>query len=52
MNDPWSSIEKPSSVVANARRADDKHPYDFYWALDMDGHCLFIYEYELYLYNT
>ena len=45
MNDPWSSIEKPSSVVANARRADDKHPYDFYWALDMDGHCLFIYEY-------
>jgi hypothetical protein len=32
-------------MVANARRADDQHPYDFYWALDMDGHCLFIYEY-------
>lgn len=45
MNDPWSSIEKPSSVVANARRADEQHPYDFYWALDMDKHCLFIYEY-------
>lgn len=46
MNDPWSEIVKPSGTAVNARRTDEKHPYDFFWALDIDGHCLFIYEYD------
>ena len=46
MNDPWSEIVKPSGSTVNAKRSDENHPYDFFWALDIDGHCLFIYEYE------
>jgi len=46
MNDPWLTISKPAGVTANARRADEKHPFDYFWAVDVDGHCLFIYEYD------
>ena len=46
MNDPWLTINKPSGVTVNARRADEKHPFDYFWAVDVDGHCLFIYEYD------
>ena len=49
MNDPWSAIEKPSGATVNAKRSDENHPFDFFWALDTDGHCLFIYEYDCYL---
>ncbi|MEE2730107.1 MAG: PD-(D/E)XK motif protein [Pseudomonadota bacterium] len=45
MSDPWSSIEIPASTAANARRADMEHPHDFFWALDTEGHCLFVLEY-------
>jgi putative PD-(D/E)XK family protein DUF4420 len=46
MNDPWRAINKPSGAAVNAKRADEKHPFDFFWAMDLDGHCLFIYEYD------
>lgn len=46
MNDPWVSINKPYGAAANAKRADDSHPFDFFWAADIDGRCLFIYEYD------
>jgi len=46
MIDPWLTINKPSGPIASAKRADEKHPFDFFWAMDMDGHCLFVYEYD------
>ena len=46
MNNPWMTIRKPTGVTVSARRADENHPFDFFWALDIDGHCLFVYEYD------
>ena len=46
MNDPWLTINKPSGATVNAKRADKNHPFDFFWAMDLDGHCLLIYEYD------
>jgi len=46
MIDPWRDITRPSGASVNARRSDENHPFDFFWALDIDGHCLFIYEYD------
>lgn len=46
MNDPWKTINVPSGSTVNAKRIDKKHLFDFFWALDLDGHCLFIYEYD------
>jgi hypothetical protein len=46
MNDPWQTINKPSGVIVNAKRANENHPFDFFWAMDLDGHCLFIYEHD------
>lgn len=46
MNDPWSAIDKPAGSTVNAKRVSNNHPFDFFWAVDIDGHCLFIYEYD------
>lgn len=46
MNDPWLEIRRPSGVSVNAKRSDETHLFDFFWAVDIDGHCLFIYEYD------
>lgn len=46
MNDPWLAIDKPGGATVNAKRVDNNHPFDFFWAIDIDGHCLFIYEYD------
>jgi len=46
MNDPWLTIIKPRGAQVNAKRASESHPFDFFWAMDIDGHCLFIYEYD------
>lgn len=46
MNDPWAAIDKPGGSTVNAKRVDNNHPFDFFWAVDIDGHCLFIYEYD------
>ena len=46
MNDPWLTIIKPTGATVNAKRADKNHPFDFFWAVDLEGHCLLIYEYE------
>jgi hypothetical protein len=46
MIDPWLAINKPSGLKVNAKRASDSHPFNFFWAMDIDGHCLFIFEYD------
>lgn len=46
MYDPWFAINRPSGAKVNAKRANADHPFDFFWAMDIDGHCLFIYEYD------
>lgn len=39
--DPWRDIVAPAaSQVVNARRVDADLPWDFFWAKDVDGHCL------------
>lgn len=44
--DPWKQIEKPIGSTFSARRADADHPFDFYWARDLEGRCLLVFEYE------
>ena len=44
--DPWSQISAPVEARFTARRADANHPYNFFWARDLDGHCLLIFEYS------
>lgn len=43
---PWAAIEKPNGPIANAKRVDGSHPFDFFWGLDLDGHQLLIFEYD------
>jgi putative PD-(D/E)XK family protein DUF4420 len=44
--DPWAQISRPSGAGLAARRAKAKHPFNFYWARDLDGRCLLIFEYS------
>jgi hypothetical protein len=40
---PWSAISPSSnSSIVSALRADPNAPWDFFWALDVDRHCLLI----------
>ena len=43
MANPWENIVPPPSDLS-ARRIDDSHPLDLYWARDHLGRYLFIYE--------
>lgn len=45
-NDPWQQIAAPVEARFAARRADAVHPYNFYWARDLDGNCLLVFEYS------
>lgn len=40
---PWESIKKPVSDF-NARRADPEHPFEFFWAKDVSGDYLFVFQ--------
>lgn len=43
LNDPWETLEPPSAVSAvNARRVDEKNPWEFFWARALDGKCLLV----------
>lgn len=43
-NDPWAAIGSEVSVGSlRARRADDTHPHEFFWARDARGHRLLVY---------
>lgn len=41
MNNPWSQIKTPKSSYT-ARVARPEHPYEFYWAKDVQGDFLFL----------
>lgn len=44
--DPWRAIPPPSARQSvNARRVDPDLQWDFYWAKDVEGHCLLILAY-------
>ena len=43
MSNPWEEIKTPLSNY-NVRRADAEHPYDFFWAKDVSGDYLFIFQ--------
>ena len=45
-NDPWAQISKPVEARYTGRRADADHPYDFFWARDLEGRCLLVFEYS------
>lgn len=44
-NDPWAQISKPIEARYTGRRADSEHPYNFFWARDLEGRCLLVFEY-------
>lgn len=50
--DPWRQISAPAEARFAARRADAEHPYDFFWARDLDGHCLLVFEYPYSVENS
>lgn len=43
MFEPWKYIERPS-VGLIARRIDDEHPLNLFWARDIQNRYLFVYE--------
>ena len=45
-NDPWVQISKPAEARYTGRRADSEHPYNFFWARDLEGRCLLVFEYS------
>ncbi len=45
MKNPWNEINLPQKDVT-ARRIDPEHELDLYWALDLLGHYLFIFEFS------
>lgn len=44
--DPWDEISSPDSPVLAARRAEANHPFGFFWARDLEGHCLLLFQYD------
>jgi len=45
--DPWKEIPSPSaSQAVNARRVDAELKWDFFWARDLEGHCLLLLNYD------
>ena len=42
--DPWANIriDTPAGQL-HARRIDESHPHDFYWAIDADGHRMLVF---------
>ena len=44
--DPWEQIAKPIESRFSGRRSDATHPYDFFWARDLEGRCLLVFEYS------
>ena len=44
--DPWEQISKPIESRYSGRRSDATHPYDFFWARDLEGRCLLVFEYS------
>lgn len=46
--DPWVQISRPSPGAGlTARRADAEHPFNFFWARDLNGRCLLVFEYPV-----
>ena len=45
-NDPWAQISKPVEARYTGRRVDSQHPYNFFWARDLEGRCLLVFEYS------
>jgi len=43
MSNPWEEIDKPLDDV-HVRRADPRHPYDFFFGKNIYGQYLFIYQ--------
>ena len=46
MNNPWEEVGIPSKDFL-VRRVDIDHSLDFFWARDLEGNYLFIYEFPL-----
>lgn len=47
MNDPWKDISVPSvNGSLSARRADQNHKFDFFWAKDFFGNCALVFSYS------
>lgn len=45
--DPWCDIHLPTAgQTLSARRASTDHPFDFFWARDIEGHYLLVMEYD------
>ena len=44
-SDPWKQMSRPKLAKFSGRRADADHPYDFFWARDLQGRCLLVFEY-------
>lgn len=45
-NDPWTGIPSPTaSQAVNAKRVDVDLKWDFFWAKDVDSHCLLMLTY-------
>ena len=42
MNNPWEGINPPKTNLS-FRRSDDQHPFDFFWAKDVEGDYYFMY---------
>jgi hypothetical protein len=40
---PWNGIQKPVAGY-NVKRADARHPHDFFWGKDADGNFLLLFE--------
>lgn len=45
-SDPWKRISAPVGSEFTARRVDPEHPFDFFWARDLEGNCLLVFEYS------
>lgn len=52
MTDPWYEIADPVQARFSGRRADVEHQFNFFWAKNLEGRCLLIFEYPDSLINS
>lgn len=46
-DDPWVQIDPPSADdTISGRRVDAKLPWRFFWARDLDRHCLLVFQHQ------